>query len=152
MKVPLKHRFFFYHIWKLKYGNNFEKHYHIADYHIFGYLKKLPYSRLPYLRKLSEISPYPITIFAIWYKYVPTSYIYFSIFGICRIIVEIFCKLLKYGNKKNEGRGEEGEGQKNMFGSKACLGIIITWHVMASSTHLNSIIFSVSHVGSFNNI
>ena len=58
--------FLFYHILMLKYGNNFEKHYHMAYYHIFGYLKKLPYLRLPYLRKLSEISPYPITIFAIW--------------------------------------------------------------------------------------
>ena len=58
--------FLFYHILMLKYGNNFEKHYHMAYYHIFGYLKKLPYLRLPYLRKLSEISPYTITIFVIW--------------------------------------------------------------------------------------
>ena len=40
--------------------------------------------------------------------------------------------------------------QKNDCGSKASLGIIVTWREMASSTHLNSNIFCVSHAGSFN--
>ena len=85
----------------LKYGNHFEKHYLIAYYHIFAYLKKIPYLRLPYLRKLSELSPYPITVFVMMFLH-----LFFNILLLQNKIFQIFTKLLKYGNKKLE----EGEG------------------------------------------